>query len=60
MSIHGFMTFLLLPFVFSSKGKKREKWQQGHKRAAGSSLCPITQIDEILYQKKRRAYKWTK
>jgi len=50
------MTFLLFHFV-SSKGEKR-------KMAAGaqmgsSCLCSISQIDEILYQKKRRAYKWT-
>jgi len=38
LTIQGFMTFLLLHFV-SSKGERREKWQQGHKwAAAGSAL----------------------
>ena len=40
MSIHGFMTFLLLHFV-SSKGERREKWQQGHKWAAAASALSL-------------------
>jgi len=40
MSIHSVMTFLLFHFV-SSKGERREKWQQGHKwAAAASALSP--------------------
>ena len=40
MRIHGFMTFLLLHFV-SSKGERREKWQQGHKWAAAASALSL-------------------
>ena len=40
MSIHGFMTFLLLHFV-SSKGDIIEKWQQGHKWAAAASALSL-------------------
>ena len=40
MTIQGFMTFLLLHFV-SSKGERREKWQQGHKWAAAASALSL-------------------
>ena len=40
MRIHGFMTFLILHFV-SSKGERREKWQQGHKWAAAASALSL-------------------
>ena len=35
MTIHGFMTFLLLHFV-SSKEERIEKWNQRHKQAAAA------------------------
>ena len=40
MRIHGFMTFLLLHFV-SSKGERREKWQQEHKWATAVSALSL-------------------
>ena len=43
MRIHGFMTFLLLHFV-SSKGGRREEWQQGHKWAAAASAPTLKLI----------------
>ena len=46
MRIHGFMTFLLLHFV-SSKGERREKWQQGHKWAAAASAPTLKLIKKM-------------
>ena len=40
MTIHGFMTFLLLHFV-SSKGDRREQWQEGQKWAATASALSL-------------------
>ena len=56
MRIHGFMTFLILHFV-SSKGERREKWQQGHKWAAAASALTLKLIKKRIW--KGSAWKWT-
>ena len=56
MRIHGFMTFLPLHFV-SSKGERREKWQQGHKWAATASALTLKLIKNEI--RKGSARKWT-
>ena len=53
LSIHGFMTFLLLHFV-SSKGERREKWQQGHKWAAAASALSLKLMKFFI--RKRRGH----
>ena len=50
MSIHGFMTFLLLHFV-SSKEERREKWQHGHKWAAAAS-APSLKLMQFFIRKR--------
>ena len=49
MRIHGFMTFLLLHFV-SSKGERREKWQQGHKWAEAASALSLKLMQFCLIE----------
>ena len=49
MTIYGFMTFLLLHFV-SSKGERREKWQQGHKWAEAASALSLKLMQFCLIE----------